>query len=145
MINSVITISGYQLSDKQTINVSTLDQLIALRDRINQVIVENGQPEDTGKYISAILARKIATARGVQMHDNTLISACQRGLISSARKNGGRWEFLASDFDSYLRRFAQHRIGQHREPDYELMRMRLKEAREVEDISFIESQADEFS
>lgn len=138
MINAVITISGYEIAEQPTINITTLDQLIGLRDRLNQVIAQFGQPSDMGTYISGTFARKLAKERGVNMNDSTLISACQRGVIPSARKNGKQWEFLASDFDSFLRRLYQKQAAHRGDLDFESMRKSLQEARQVGDISFEE-------
>lgn len=57
------------------------------------------QPES---YIDNKRAMQIAQERGITLPASTLISACSRGTIEGAQKQGGRWKIPQHSFVRWL-------------------------------------------
>lgn len=56
----------------------------------------------TETYISNFQAMQIAQERGITLPASTLISACRRGTIAGAQKQGGRWKIPQHAFLRWL-------------------------------------------
>jgi len=62
--------------------------------------IPQAQPEET--YITNAQAMQIAQERGLTLPASTLISACSRGTIEGAQKQGGRWKIPQHSFMRWL-------------------------------------------
>jgi hypothetical protein len=98
--------------DFNAIRVDDLSALLRLRQRIEQYIFDQQpdgvlQPDDgvlgmIGEYIDTVEARKIAAEAGHRLPSSTIVSACARGTLPGARKDGGRWMVPVKEFHVWL-------------------------------------------
>lgn len=109
---------GMVIVDDDSLNairVSSLSDLLKLRKRINDYVDDqraDGQVEASdplsamADYMDTVTARKVASDRGYELPSSTIVSACARGSILGAVKDGGRWRVPRLAFDEWLRAWA---------------------------------------
>ena len=99
----------------QMLRVFGLPELLRLRARLNQYVdtqQDDGslsQAMPATAWIDTIAARELAQARGMKMVVSTIISACERGSIAGAHKDGGRWIMPRWAFERWFETWSQRR------------------------------------
>ena len=88
------TPNGHYLtvSDGLSVKLST-SELYELRASIDTILIN---------MLSTGQARRLAAERGVDVPAQTLLSACERGNIPGAEKDGARWRIPQPAFEKWL-------------------------------------------
>lgn len=85
---------GHYLTVNENLAVKlTYDELIALSQSLQKIL---------SNTLSTGQARKLAKEHGFSLPAQTLLSACERGNIPGAEKDGTRWSIPRDTFLSWL-------------------------------------------
>jgi hypothetical protein len=101
----------------QALRVRGLPELLHLRAKLNQFVdtqqhdgVLAAEMPDLAR-ISTGTARKLASERGLVLSLTTLISACERGSIEGACKEGSHWTMPRWAFERWFAQWAERPKG----------------------------------